>query len=141
MTTDQGARHGPSPPRPGGDGRPGVIRAATEADLAGIVAVYNAAIPGRLATADTIPVTVEERRGWFRDRDVARHPVWVFDRGGQPTGWLSFGKFYGRPAYAATAEISIYVDPGEQRAGVAMRLMQHALEHAPALGLSTFLGF
>jgi phosphinothricin acetyltransferase len=141
MTTDEGERGGPPASGQGGDRRQGVIRPATEANLAGIVATYNASIPGRLATADTVPVTVEERRSWFHDRDVTRHPIWVFDRGGPPTGWLSFGKFYGRPAYAATAEISIYVDPEGQRAGVATRLMQHALAHAPALGLSTLLGF
>jgi len=119
----------------------GVIRPATEADLASIVGIYNASIPGRLATADTVPVTVEARRSWFRDRDTTRHPLWIFERDGAPAGWLSFGKFYGRPAYAATAEISIYVDPGAQRGGVATRLMDHALERAPDLGLSTFLAF
>jgi len=32
-------------------------------------------------------------------------------------GWLSVGAFYGRPAYAATAELSVYVDPAAQRGG------------------------
>jgi phosphinothricin acetyltransferase len=41
------------------------LRDATEADLPAIVAIYNAAIPGRTATADTDPVTVESRREWF----------------------------------------------------------------------------
>lgn len=123
------------------DRDPGVIRAATEADLGAIVGIYNASIPGRLATADTVPVTIDARRSWFRDRDFARHPVWIAERAGRPAGWLSFGKFYGRPAYAATAEVSIYVDPGDQRAGIATRLMQEALDRAPELGLSTLLGF
>jgi len=144
MTTHiTGGGDGGSPPpaSPVEDGGPASIRAATEADLPAIVAIYNASIPGRLATADTAPVSVEARRSWFRDRDVTRHPIWIFDGDGGPAGWLSFAKFYGRPAYAATAEISVYVDPGSQRAGVATRLMQHALARAPALGLSTFLGF
>jgi len=38
-----------------------VIRDAVERDLPEIVDIYNAAIPGRLATADTEPVTVETR--------------------------------------------------------------------------------
>jgi phosphinothricin acetyltransferase len=118
-----------------------MIRDAREADLETIVRIYNAAIPGRLATADTEPVSTESRRAWFRDRDVARYPLWVAEVEGLVSAWLSFGKFYGRPAYAATAEVSIYVDPAKQRRGLATRLMEHALARAPALGLTTFLGF
>lgn len=117
------------------------IRDAGEADLEAIVGIYNASIPGRLATADTEPVSVESRRAWFRDRDRARHPIWVAERAGAVVGWLGFGKFYGRPAYAATAEVSIYVAPPAQRAGVATALMERALARAADLGLTTFLGF
>jgi phosphinothricin acetyltransferase len=118
-----------------------MIRDAREADLETIVRIYNAAIPGRLATADTEPVSAESRRSWFRDRDVARHPLWVLEVDGRVGAWLSFGNFYGRPAYAATAEVSIYVDPTMQRRGLATQLMEQALARAPAFGLSTFLGF
>jgi L-amino acid N-acyltransferase YncA len=118
-----------------------VIRDASEADLDAIVAIYNASIPGRLATADTQPISVESRRGWLRDRDPSRHPVWVAERQGRVIGWLSFGPFYGRPAYAATAELGIYVDPAEQRAGAATALMRRAVAQAGGLGLNTFLAF
>jgi phosphinothricin acetyltransferase len=118
-----------------------MIRDATEADLAAIVAIYNASIPGRLATADTEPVSVESRRAWLRERDFAKHPVWVAERAGRVEGWLSFGKFYGRPAYASTAELSVYVDPSAQRGGVATALVERAFERAGALGVTTFLGF
>ena len=46
-------------------------------DLAAIVDIYNDAIPGRLATADTEPVTVAQRMAWFADFDPARRPIWV----------------------------------------------------------------
>jgi phosphinothricin acetyltransferase len=117
------------------------IRDAREDDLDAIVRIYNASIPGRLATADTEPVSVESRRAWLRERDFSRHPVWVVERAGRVAAWLSFGKFYGRPAYAGTAEVSVYVDPAAQRAGVAKRLMARAVERAPGLGLHTLLGF
>jgi phosphinothricin acetyltransferase len=118
-----------------------LIRDATEADVDAIVAIYNAAIPGRLATADTEPVTVASRRAWFIEHDPARHPIWVDEREGQVAGWLSFSKFYGRPAYAATAELSVYVDPGHARAGIARILVERAFAKAPGLGIETFLGF
>jgi phosphinothricin acetyltransferase len=118
-----------------------MIRDARESDLDTIVRIYNAAIPGRLATADTEPVSLESKLSWFRDRDVGCHPLWVVERDGSVCAWLSFGKFYGRPAYAATAEVSVYVDPATQRSGIATALMDQALARAPALGLSTLLGF
>jgi phosphinothricin acetyltransferase len=117
-----------------------MIRDAVESDLDAIVRIYNAAIPGRLATADTEPVSTESRRTWLRDRDAA-HPLWVAEHEDRVAGWLSFGKFYGRPAYAATAEVSVYVDPSVHRSGVATRLMERALARAPSLGLTTLLGF
>jgi L-amino acid N-acyltransferase YncA len=117
-----------------------MIRDATLSDLDAIVRIYNDSIPGRLATADTEPVSIDTRRAWLLDRDPRRHPLWVFEREGRVVGWLSFGKFYGRPAYAATAEVSVYIDPAQHRGGVATGLMAHARAGAPSLGLTTFLG-
>jgi phosphinothricin acetyltransferase len=118
-----------------------MLRDAREDDLDAIVRIYNASIPGRLATADTESVSTESRRAWFRDRDFGRHPIWVAEREGRVAGWLSFGKFYGRPAYAATAELSVYIDPACQRGGIATELIEAAIARAPALGLTTLLGF
>ena len=117
------------------------VRDATEADLPAIVAIYNAAIPGRLATADTEPVSVAQRLPWFREHAAARRPLWVAVDGDTPVGWLSFQSFYGRPAYHATAEISVYVSPDHQRRGIALALLTRALAEAPRLGLRTLLGF
>jgi len=42
------------------------IRHASAADLPAVVAIYNAAIPGRMSTADTEAVTVAQREGVAR---------------------------------------------------------------------------
>jgi L-amino acid N-acyltransferase YncA len=84
---------------------------------------------------------IDSRREWLRGHDAARHPLWVLERDGRVVGWLSVSPFYGRPAYASTAELSVYVDPTAQRSGAATDLMQHALARASDLGLKTFLGF
>jgi phosphinothricin acetyltransferase len=117
------------------------IRDATEADLPAIVEIYNASIPGRMATADTEPVSVESRRGWFREHDPKRRPLWVAVEKGAIVGWLSFQSFYGRPAYYATAEVSVYVSPSKQRSGIGRALLARAIEEEPRLGLKTLLGF
>ncbi len=117
-----------------------MIRDARETDLPEIVRIYNQAIPGREATADTTPVTVGSRRAWLLDRE-ARHPVWVYDQDGAVVGWLSLSKFYGRPAYEATVEVGIYVADEAQGGGVAKALLEAAIARAPALGIMTLLGF
>ena len=116
-------------------------RVATRADLAQIVAIYNATIPSRMVTADTEPVTVESRRRWFEDHPPDQRPLWVVEEGARIVAWLSFSSFYGRPAYAKTAELSVYVDADFRKRGLASYLLQAAVGHAPALKVDTLLGF
>jgi phosphinothricin acetyltransferase len=118
-----------------------LIRDAREADLPRIVAIYNEAIPGRRATADTAPVSVASRQPWFDEHTPTRRPLWVAERERVIVGWLSFQSFYGRPAYAATAEVSVYVSGDAQRGGVGRVLLAHAVERAPDLGLTTLVAF
>ena len=117
------------------------IRHAEAGDLPAIVAIYNAAIPGRLATADTAPVTVEQRKEWFAAFDPGSRPIWVADAGGRIAGWLGLRSFYGRPAYHRTVEVALYVSPEARRRGVARALLSHAIAAAPALGIATLLAF
>ncbi len=117
------------------------IRDARESDLARVVAIYNEAIPGRRATADTEAVSVASRRPWFDEHSPARRPLWVAEREGLIVGWLSFQSFYGRPAYAATAEVSVYVSAAAQRGGLGRLLLASAVERAPGFGLATLVAF
>ena len=95
-----------------------------------------------MATADTEPVTVQQREPWFREFDPARRPLWVFCAADGPVqGWLSLRSFYGRPAYRHTVEVGIYVDPAAQRRGIAGALLGHALAAAPRLDIATLLAF
>jgi phosphinothricin acetyltransferase len=116
------------------------VRDATEADLPAIVAIYNAAIPGRTATADTQPVTVEERRGWFAKHESQRRPLWVAEVNGEVVAWIGLSSFYeGRPAYDATAEVSMYVAPAFQKRRLGRELMERLIAACPRLGVTTLL--
>jgi phosphinothricin acetyltransferase len=117
------------------------IRLATEADLPAIVQIYNEAIPGRTATADMTPVTVEERLEWFRKHDPSVHPIFVCEDAGRIIGWTSLSAFYGRPAYKATAEVSTYVTTQRHRGGVGTALRAHVLEACARCGIKTVLSF
>ena len=118
-----------------------MIRHARAADLPEIVRIYNASIPGRMATADTEPVTVAQRQEWFGGFDPASRPLWVREGEGGIEGWLGLRSFYGRPAYHRTVESAVYVDPARQRRGVARELLDHALRDCPHLGIANVLAF
>lgn len=118
------------------------IRHAVEEDLPRIVEIYNASIPGRLATADTDPVTVESRIGWFSSHTPNKHPIWVLERNEDGIiGWISLRAFYGRPAYYATAEVSVYLDPKHAGKGHARYLLEEMQTACPQMGVHNLLAF
>jgi len=114
---------------------------ATLADLDRIVEIYNSTIAGRMVTADLEPVTVENRMTWFDEHSPEFRPLWVLKQDGRIAAWLSFQSFYGRPAYNATAEISIYIAEEYRGQGIGNLLIQRAIEACPRLDIHTLLGF
>jgi L-amino acid N-acyltransferase YncA len=117
------------------------VRDAVADDLPTIVAIYNATIPSGMVTADTSPVSVEDRVSWFRAHTPERRPIWVVDdEAGGVCAWLSFSDFHPRPAYHPTAEISVYVAESHRRRGLASCLLQQAIERAPDVGLKVLVG-
>jgi len=117
------------------------IRDATIADLPAIVAIYNTTVPTRMVTADTEPVSVASREKWFAEHSPNRRPLWVAEQDGRVIGWLSFSSFYGRPAYNATCELSVYLAPEYRGRGLGAELVRRSIEHAPRLDVTTLLGF
>ena len=114
------------------------IRDAVAEDLPAIVEIYNSTIPSRVVSADTEPVSVEQRLVWFDEHKPSRRPIWVMESGGEVIGWLSLSDFYdARPAYHATAEIGVYVREDYRGKGVGRRLVEEAIRLAPGLGLKT----
>lgn len=117
------------------------IRDAKLEDLPAIVEIYNSTVPGRMVTADTEPVSVESKVKWFNEHSSNLRPMWVMEIDNVICGWLSFQSFYGRPAYSATAEVSIYISENYRRMGLGHIFMQRAIAVCPSLGLTTLLGF
>ena len=114
------------------------MRVATLEDLASIVEIYNSTIPSRIVSADTEPVSVEQRLPWFHMHDPSRRPILVAEEEGVIVGWISLSDFYdGRPAYHMTAEIGIYVREGHRSQGIGGRMLEETIRRAPALGIKT----
>jgi phosphinothricin acetyltransferase len=116
------------------------IRNATIDDLPRIVEIYNESIPGGWSTADTSPITVADRVEWFRKFDATKRPIWVAECGQLVVGTTYLSSFYGgRPAYNATAEISVYVSTAFQKRGIGTMLKEWVIARCPELGITTLL--
>jgi L-amino acid N-acyltransferase YncA len=116
------------------------VRDAAEADLPAIVDIYNQSIAGGWSTADTSPIAVADRVEWFRKFSPGKRPLWVAEVDGQVVAWIGLTSFYaGRPAYDATAEVSLYVATAFHRRGIGRYLKQRMIEHCPKLGVTTLL--
>lgn len=117
------------------------FRNASPDDLKDIVEIYNSTIPSRMVTADTTPVSIESRVTWFKEHDTTRRPLWVVEEETRTIGWVSFQSFYGRPAYAATAEISIYLHAAARGRGLGKKVLEYSILQSRSLGIKTLLGY
>lgn len=119
-----------------------IYRNANRSDLERIVEIYNSTVASRIVTADTEPVSVESRQKWFDEHSPDKRPLWVIENNDkQMLGWVSFQSFYGRPAYDATVEVSIYLDETQRGKGLGKQVLQYCLDKASAFGATTLLGF
>lgn len=110
-------------------------------DLPVIVDIYNSTIPGRMVTADTEPVSVNDKLKWFYEHSPDKRPLWVVEYKGSICGWASLQSFYGRPAFNATAEISIYLHEDYRGIGLGNVILHKVIEECPKLGIETLLAF
>ena len=119
-----------------------IYRDAKRSDLEKITEIYNSTIASRLVTADTEPVSVESKIKWFEEHSPEKRPLWVIeDELKEIVGWVSFQSFYGRPAYDATVEISIYLDSNQRGKGLGKQVLGFCIDKAPEFGIKTILGF
>jgi phosphinothricin acetyltransferase len=109
-----------------------VIRPAVAADSEAIAAIWNHEVLHTAATTDTEPRSVEAQRAWLAAHGP-RHPVIVAVEGDEVVAFGALSPYRPKPAYAWTAENSVYVKDGWRGKGVGGavldRLLALAREH------------
>lgn len=114
------------------------IRPARESDLPRITEIYNEAVLNGVATFDTEPKTLEDRKRWFQ-QFKGKYGLFVAESDGNIAGYAGLFPFSERAAYDATVENSVYIWPEHQGRGVGRALMQKLVDHANANGVHTIL--
>jgi phosphinothricin acetyltransferase len=109
-----------------------VIRPATPGDNTAIAAIWNHEVLHTSATTDTEPRLPEAQRAWLAAHGP-RHPVIVAVEGDDVVAFGALSSYRAKPAYAWTAENSVYVKDGWRGKGlgglVLDRLLALAREH------------
>jgi phosphinothricin acetyltransferase len=99
------------------------VRLATIADLPRLVEIYNHYVVHTPITFDLVPVTVEQRRGWFDQHSASgRHRLFVAEASGQVVAYASSHQFRIKAAYDSTVETTVYCDPTQTRRGLGTAL-------------------
>ena len=110
------------------------LRDLAEEDLAGLVAIYNDVIATSTAVYSSTPVTLEDRRQWWRARVAAGYPVLVAVDASGVTGFSTFGDFRAWPGYRFTVEHTVHVRADRRGSGVGTKLVEALFPRADFLG-------
>ncbi|KNC97073.1 uncharacterized protein SPPG_07469 [Spizellomyces punctatus DAOM BR117] len=139
------AQHGPdasfngkmTPPQVADPAYP--IRDATEADVPGMLEIYNWCILNSVATFDYDPWTLEDRLGWFRQFNEQRPLIVAEDASGTVVGYCGITQFNPKKGYDKTVEITLYVHHEHLRKGLGKRLAKIIIARAKALGYKNII--
>ena len=121
------------------------IRAAREADLAQIAAIWNHEVLCTDATTDTEPRDEVAQREWLA-RHTEPYPVIVAvsaaDGAVSAADVVAYGAlspYQPRPAFARTVEDSVYVERGRRGAGLGSLILSELIRRAGGLGHHSIL--
>lgn len=117
-----------------------MLRDAVEADLVGILAIYNHAVLNSTAIWNDTPTDLANRVAWLRDRRAKAYPVIVAEDGGEVLGYASFGDFRPFEGFRICVEHSVYVAQAARGRGLGRALVEALFEPARALGKKVMIG-
>lgn len=118
-----------------------MIRPAAEADIPGILAIWNPVIRDTVVTFNSAQKSPEDLARMIADRNAAGHAFLVADDGAGVAGFATYSQFRGGVGYARTMEHTVILAPGAGGRGLGRALMAGIEDHARAGGAgSMFAG-
>ena len=116
-----------------------VVRDALEADLPGLLGIYNEVIATSTAVYSDTPVSLENRTQWWRERVGKGFPVLVATDSSGVLGFSTFGEFRTWPGYRYTVEHSVHVRADRRGQGIGKELLTALFPRAEALGMHVMI--
>lgn len=116
-----------------------MIRPMEERDLPEVLEIYNDIILTNTAVYRNEPQTLQEKKQWFDEHELAGHPLLVFEDGGQVAGFATYSQFRPYPGYKYTMEHSVYVHKAHYHKGIATKLMRELIRTAEEQGMKTLV--
>jgi L-amino acid N-acyltransferase len=110
------------------------IRDADEADLPGLLGIYNDVITTSTAVYSSVTVTLDDRRDWWRARVQMGYPVLTAVEDSGVLGFATFGDFRTWPGYRFTVEHTVHVRADCRGRGIGQSLVAALFPRAAALG-------
>ncbi|CAH0259101.1 phosphinothricin acetyltransferase (PPT N-acetyltransferase) [Agrobacterium fabrum str. J-07] len=110
------------------------IRPCEEADIPAITEIYRDAVLYGRASFEIDPpdvATMAERRRLLVE---GNYPYLVAEHDGKVAGYAYAGAYRARPAYGATVEDSVYIDPAMKGMGIGRKLLDALIAEATARG-------
>ena len=106
------------------------IRDATEAELPGMLEIYNDVVAASTAIYRDDPMPLADYRAWFRTRTAQDYPVLIAADGASVFGLGSFGDFRAWPGYRFTVEHSVHVRADQRGRGLGSQLVRALIDRA-----------
>jgi len=116
------------------------IRDAEEADLPGLLQIYNDVIATSTAVYSYLQVTLEDRRDWWKARVGSGYPVLIAADDSGVLGFSSFADFRSWPGYRFTVEHSVHVRADIRGRGIGREMVAALFPRAAALGKHVMIG-
>jgi len=116
------------------------LRPATEADLPGILEIYNEVIANSTAVYSEAPSTLEDRAAWLKARHDLGYPVLVGEDSTGITGFATFGDFRPWHCYRFTVEHSVHIRADQRGKGLGGTFIRALIKEAAALGKHAMIG-
>lgn len=115
------------------------IRDAAQADLHGIMEIYNDAVANTTAIWNETLVDIDNRRAWFEARKERGFPVLVAQLDGEVAGYASYGDWRAFDGYRFTVEHSVYVHKDCRGHGIGRKLMEELIARAASNGVHVMI--
>ena len=112
---------------------------ASEADLPGILAIYNDAVLNTTAIWNETLVDLANRRAWLTERQAQGFPVLVAQQDGEVLGYATYGPWRPHDGYKYSVEHSVYVRRDQRGQGLGLHLLQALIERARAANLHVMI--